>query len=265
MHREVVSALLTSHGFSTHPLYHTWSGIKARCSDQSHAAYRYYGGRGIVVCRGIAESFPHFLAVMGERPDPALSVDREDNDAGYTCGACEHCREMGWALNVRWATHSEQKRNTRSAIYLTHNGRTLHIMEWAAETGIPSDVLRQRAKNGWSDERAVTTPARKRGVSRTGRKLLTAAEKLRMNWRGMIRRCHDETCHEFRWYGAKGVQVCPAWRESFEAFRDHIGPKPAGDFSIDRINPAGNYEPGNVRWATRTEQRINQRPRLATA
>jgi hypothetical protein len=77
------------------------------------------------------------------------------------------------------------------------------------------------------------------------------------SWCSMIYRCTNPNSISWKNYGAKGVTVCEAWRV-FEVFLAHMRPRPAGT-SIDRINPYGNYEPGNCRWATRKEQRANQR------
>ncbi len=60
-------------------------------------------------------------------------------------------------------------------------------------------------------------------------------------------------------YGAKGTRVCDEWRAAYEPFLAHVGRKPTPTHSLDRIDPWGHYEPGNVRWATPTEQASNQR------
>jgi len=76
----------------------------------------------------------------------------------------------------------------------------------------------------------------------------------------MIRRCYSPRHKAFRDYGAKGVSVCDAWLYSFPQFVADVGARPEGT-TLDRYpNPAGNYVPGNVRWATGTEQRLNRRP-----
>jgi hypothetical protein len=78
-------------------------------------------------------------------------------------------------------------------------------------------------------------------------------------WQNMLARCHCETCPNFRLYGARGITVCARWRESFEAFLADVGARPSPAHSIDRIDNAKGYEPGNVRWATRLEQARNKR------
>jgi hypothetical protein len=79
-------------------------------------------------------------------------------------------------------------------------------------------------------------------------------------WAGMIRRCHNPTAEGYAFYGARGVVVCDEWRRDFAVFFAEVGPRPSPQHSLDRWpNPHGNYEPGNVRWATLAEQRRNWR------
>jgi len=83
-------------------------------------------------------------------------------------------------------------------------------------------------------------------------------------WKGMLTRCHNPRAPQWRKYGARGIAVCAAWRGSFSAFLADMGEAPHGR-SIDRVDGAGHYEPGNCRWATATEQALNtRRNRLIT-
>lgn len=82
-------------------------------------------------------------------------------------------------------------------------------------------------------------------------------------WSCMVRRCHDENCKSYANYGARGISVHPTWRvfAAFEAYiSSELGERPPGH-ELDRINNDGNYEPGNVRWATRLENARNKSTR----
>jgi hypothetical protein len=83
----------------------------------------------------------------------------------------------------------------------------------------------------------------------------------RQRWKLMLSRCHNPDGLGYRYYGARGIKVCERWHDFETYFADImrlIGPCPDGK-SLDRIDNDGGYEPGNVRWATPSEQQRNSR------
>lgn len=78
-------------------------------------------------------------------------------------------------------------------------------------------------------------------------------------WVHMKQRCSNKNKREWPHYGGRGIKVCEEWASSFLAFYDHVGQRPTEKHSLDRIDVNGNYEPGNVRWATQQEQVENTR------
>lgn len=76
-------------------------------------------------------------------------------------------------------------------------------------------------------------------------------------WRSMFARC-SKNSRVYKHYGARGISVCNEWK-SFEPFFEYMGHPPSPQHSLDRINNDAGYEPGNCRWATKSEQCKNQR------
>lgn len=79
-------------------------------------------------------------------------------------------------------------------------------------------------------------------------------------WAGMIRRCENKKEQSYPNYGGRGIKVCQRWRKSYPDFLLDMGRRPSPEHSLDRIDVNGNYEPGNVRWATKSQQVLNRRP-----
>lgn len=80
-------------------------------------------------------------------------------------------------------------------------------------------------------------------------------------WDSMLSRCYEARNASYPWYGANGVSVFAGWRgkNGFAAFVAAVGEAPSERHTIDRFpNRCGNYEPGNVRWATQAEQSRNR-------
>lgn len=133
------------HGHNTRnsPTYRSWSQMRKRCKSDLPR----YGGRGIVVDPRW-ESFENFLADMGERPIDC-TLDRVNNDGPYSPGNC------------RWATQITQSNNRYNHRWVTYQGRTQTVAQWAREVGMSRGVLNNRIKGGWDVERALTTPVLK--------------------------------------------------------------------------------------------------------
>ena len=136
---------MPTHGKSKTSTYNVWLAMRARCKNENHAHYADYGGRGVYVCDRW-ESFAYFYEDMGPRPR-WHSIERIDNDKGYSKGNC------------RWATRREQGLNKRNNVLLTIDGETQPLCVWADRFGLKYGTVHQRlTKYGWSPEDAVKTP-----------------------------------------------------------------------------------------------------------
>ncbi len=138
----------TVHGARNTPTHRSWISMRNRCNNPNNPGYEYYGGRGITVCERWS-SYTNFLEDMGERPK-GTSLDRRDNNKGYEPGNC------------RWASRVVQENNKSTNRILTVDGQSMTVAEWARHLGVNKASLKNRLHLGWSDERAVKEPFRKR-------------------------------------------------------------------------------------------------------
>lgn len=150
---------LITHGKSNTKLFSVWSRMRERCTNENRRDFHRYGGRGITVCDEWRNDFQAFYDwAMANGYDDNLTIDRLDNDGNY----CPN--------NCRWATQKEQANNRSTNIFITYNGNTLTVTQWAEKTGVLCDTLSKRLnKYGWSVEKALTTPIRKQRNNRTTR------------------------------------------------------------------------------------------------
>jgi hypothetical protein len=114
-----------------------------RCRNANRRSFANYPNQGIKVCDRW-QTFELFLADMGERPSPSHALERVKSDLGYEPN------------NVIWVTDEVQRANRRKNVHLLLNGVTLHVSEWARQTGLEPDTIRTRLSRGWSVERALT-------------------------------------------------------------------------------------------------------------
>ena len=140
----------TTHGLSKHPLHAIWDGMKTRCYDANRLKFKDYGSRGITVCDEWRNDFKAFYDwSIANGWVEGLSIDRIDNDGNYEPSNC------------RWADNSVQANNSRHCHYITYNGETLTISQWARKIGLKPSTLNVRIRSGWSIEKALTTPLQK--------------------------------------------------------------------------------------------------------
>jgi hypothetical protein len=120
-----------------------------RCLNTSFKRYDEWGGRGITVCEHWQgkNGFYNFIADMGEKPSPTHTLDRIDNNLGYS------------GENCRWATAKEQIHNRQKPVQmLTFSGCTKPISDWADEVGVSYEAFRQRILRGKTMTEALAMP-----------------------------------------------------------------------------------------------------------
>ena len=129
-------------------IYSVWYDIKRRCEDDRRDDYERYGGRGIAVCEEWHD-FQNFLDwVKDNGYRKGLTIDRIDNNKGYSPNNCRLVDQKGQANN---------KRNNH---LITLKGVTKTMAEWARELEIPYTTIRARQRRGWSDEDSLLKPIR---------------------------------------------------------------------------------------------------------
>lgn len=133
------------HGLCYTPEYRIWANMISRCYCPTASHFSHYGARGITVCERWLNSFKAFYEDMGPRPTPQHTLERLDNDGPYSPENCV------------WATKRAQAQNRRSNIYLTFDGKTMCVSEWARVLGTGVQTLFNRLRHGWPVEKALST------------------------------------------------------------------------------------------------------------
>jgi hypothetical protein len=137
------------------PEMRAWDAARRRCHNPFAQCYTDYGGRGITMCdrwrfgEDGLYGLECFLADMGPKPSPAHTLERMDNNKGYS------------PENCLWATHKEQGRNMRTTNMITFFGERVSVGDLADSVGFNRDTVRTRLKRyGWKIGRALSETPR---------------------------------------------------------------------------------------------------------
>ena len=133
-----IVSINTTHNMSHSRLFRIWSGMKGRCSYQSHNSWEYYGNKGIKVCAEWEQFEPFKDWALANGYKDGLTIDRIDNSKGYS------------PQNCRWATYSEQANNRTNNRTITFNGETKTVAQWADSFGRTHSIF-----YGLSDDEVI--------------------------------------------------------------------------------------------------------------
>ena len=135
----------------------------SRCYNKKVKAYPRYGGRGIVVCENwkCENGFINFKNDMGEQSDNRMTIDRINNDFGYTCGKCAECIKNGWSLNCRWVDMKTQSNNRKNTRFIEYNGVKITYSDLSDKLKISISSVAERIKNGWTPEEMLNNKRNK--------------------------------------------------------------------------------------------------------
>lgn len=131
----------------TRKIHSIWHGMKCRCNTASSGSYERYGSKGVKVCKEWENNFYAFYNwSLANGYADGLTIDRIDSDGDYEPSNC------------RWVDYVLQANNRKTNVRLCYNGESHTIAEWSNLLNISRNVLYNRKKKGWSDEKTLTTP-----------------------------------------------------------------------------------------------------------
>lgn len=136
---------------------------------------------------------------------------------------------------------------------ITYKGEEKPVVEWCKIMNIPAKLVYVRLnKLHWSPEKALETPSPEK-------KSVISSDRTRIHniWRAMHARCEKSNATGYKYYGGRGIKVCPEWNDFDVFYTWAINHGYQSNLTIDRENNNGNYEPNNCRWITQQEQRNN--------
>ena len=132
------------HGFSGMKLHDVWRTMIKRCENSNHIGYKYYGGRGIMVCSEWRKDFiPFYNWAIANGYEKGLTIDRINNNGNYEPNNC------------RFVTYKVQNRNSRNNRHIKIGNEVKLMVDWAEISGIKHQTLRKRIKLGWPGNRLL--------------------------------------------------------------------------------------------------------------
>jgi len=161
LQKERAKEAKTTHGLRYTAEYKIWLKMKDRCLNPANKDFADYVTRG--VCERWLNSFEAFYEDMGPRPTPKHTLERLDNNLGYSPDNCV------------WATQTQQAQNKRTTIRITFQGKTLCLAEWSRILNIGYLTLLGRLRAGWPVEKAFTI----RPVKQTGKLTTEMVKEIR--------------------------------------------------------------------------------------
>lgn len=153
-HNQVISKLNKTHGKSKTRLYNIWAGMRERCNCESYPAFRYYGAKGVKLCKEWDDysAFEAWALANGYDKNAKphhCTLDRIDNSKGYSPDNC------------RWVNSKVQSNNQSRNRRIDYAGKSKTIAEWSEEKGWPYSVIYNRiVRYRWSADRALTEEPR---------------------------------------------------------------------------------------------------------
>lgn len=148
--KEFLNKCRTKHNKRHTKIYHIYAGIKRRCFNKNDKFYKYYGGRGITICKKWLDSKTGFIDFynwsMKNGYKDGLTIDRIDVNGNYEPDNC------------RWVTMEVQVNNRRNTIYLQYKGIKHSLSEWCKITNLSRSTILHRLERGWSIEKTLSTP-----------------------------------------------------------------------------------------------------------
>lgn len=148
LQRKMAGKHLEKHGLSKTRIYTIWNSMKARCYDHNNSRFYAYGAKGIAVCNEWREDFQAFYDwAMANGYHDDLSIDRKNVNGNYEPSNC------------RWSTDVEQANNTTRNRYVTYQGKTMTVSEWARHFGFNYKYFYEKLKKcDWTMEKLLEIP-----------------------------------------------------------------------------------------------------------